>query len=56
MRVVIEVDDIDRLADVLSKRGTSFISPRATSVAGLPYGKCFLVKDPNGHAVMLVQR
>lgn len=56
IRVVLEVDDIDRLAEALTQRGAGFISPRVLAVAGIPYAKSLLVKDPDGHAVMLVQR
>lgn len=56
VRVVLEVDDIDRLADELTKKHDSFISPQVVSLSGTTFSKSLLVKDPDGHAVMLVQR
>ncbi len=55
-RVVLEVDDLDRVADELGRGNTSFVSPQVVSLNGAAFSKCLLVKDPDGHVVMLVQR
>jgi catechol 2,3-dioxygenase-like lactoylglutathione lyase family enzyme len=54
-RTVIEVDDLDDLATKLQQANVSFISPRVVNVTGQPYGRQLMVKDPDGHAVLLVQ-
>jgi catechol 2,3-dioxygenase-like lactoylglutathione lyase family enzyme len=54
-RTVIEVDDLDRLTMRLQGSGVTFISPQAMSVAGAPWSKGLMVKDPDGHAVLLVE-
>ena len=54
-RTVIEVDDVDALAGKLQAGGVSFISPRSVSVPGMPWSKGLMVRDPDGHAVLLVQ-
>jgi catechol 2,3-dioxygenase-like lactoylglutathione lyase family enzyme len=56
VRLVLEVDNIDELADTLTKQNVVFVSPRVTALPDEPYGKCLTVKDPDGHLVMLVQR
>lgn len=56
MRVVFEVDDVENLAAALTRNNVAFVSPRVTQVGGAPVGKGLLVKDPDGHAVMLLQR
>jgi catechol 2,3-dioxygenase-like lactoylglutathione lyase family enzyme len=55
-RLVLEVDNIDQLAEQLSKQSVTFISPRVIAVPGEAYEKCLMVKDPDGHMVMLVQQ
>ena len=54
-RTVIEVDDLDRLTTRLQGSGVTFISPAAIAVAGAPWSKGLMVKDPDGHAVLLVE-
>jgi catechol 2,3-dioxygenase-like lactoylglutathione lyase family enzyme len=54
-RTVIEVDNLDELTTKLQGNGVTFISPQAISVAGAPWNKGLMVKDPDGHAVLLVQ-
>jgi catechol 2,3-dioxygenase-like lactoylglutathione lyase family enzyme len=54
-RTVVEVDDLDGLTDKLQSRGVAFISPRVASVRGMPWRKGLMVKDPDGHAVLLVE-
>ena len=55
-RTVVEVDDLDALAAKLQSHGVSFISPEPVAVAGEAWSKALMVKDPDGHAVLLVQR
>jgi catechol 2,3-dioxygenase-like lactoylglutathione lyase family enzyme len=56
VRVVLEVDDIDGLVDALERRSaTSRASPVACAAVSA-FGKCRLVRDPDGHVLMLVQR
>jgi len=50
------VDDLNALAAKLQNSGVSFISPQPVAVAGEPWSKALMVKDPDGHAVMLVER
>jgi catechol 2,3-dioxygenase-like lactoylglutathione lyase family enzyme len=54
-RTVVEVDDLDGLAQRLQSSNVAFISPRVTSVQGMPWRKGLMVKDPDGHAVLLVE-
>jgi catechol 2,3-dioxygenase-like lactoylglutathione lyase family enzyme len=54
-RTVIEVDDVDALAGKLQAGGVSFISPRSVRVPGMHWSKGLMVRDPDGHAVLLVQ-
>lgn len=55
-RVVLEVDDLDRLVDALSVNNAVFVSPRPVRLEGALNARGLIVKDPDGHAVMLVQR
>lgn len=54
-RTVVEVDDVDALAPALQAAGVRFISPRPVTVAGMPWSKGLMVRDPDGHVVLLVQ-
>ena len=54
-RTVIEVDNLDELTARLQGHGVTFISPQAIAVSGAPWNKGLMVKDPDGHAVLLVQ-
>lgn len=56
VHVVLEVDDIDGVVARLTRSNASFISPGVVSAHAMAFDKCALVKDPDGHAVMLVQR
>jgi catechol 2,3-dioxygenase-like lactoylglutathione lyase family enzyme len=56
VHIVLEVDDLDRLVEQLSRSNTQFISPRPMRVSGTPFGLGVMVKDPDGHAALLVQR
>jgi len=55
-RTVVEVDDLSALAIRLQSNGVSFISPEPVAVAGQSWSKELMVKDPDGHAVMLIER
>jgi len=54
-RTVIQVDDLDGLVTKLQDGGVTFISPQVVSVSGEPWTKALMVKDPDGHAVLLVE-
>jgi catechol 2,3-dioxygenase-like lactoylglutathione lyase family enzyme len=54
-RTVVEVDDVEALAERLQAGQVSFISPRALAVPGMPWSKGLMVRDPDGHAVLLVE-
>ncbi len=54
VRIVIEVDALDALVEQLSDAGVAFVSPRPVRLGASAHG--LIVKDPDGHAVMLVQR
>jgi catechol 2,3-dioxygenase-like lactoylglutathione lyase family enzyme len=55
MRVVLEVADLAALLPKLEARKVRFVSPRIVDLRGMPYRKGLMVKDPDGHAVLLVQ-
>ncbi len=55
-RVVVEVDELGSLVPRLQQHNVKFISPEVVQVTGADYSKGLLVKDPDGHAVLLVQR
>ena len=55
MYAVIQVDDLDGLVTKLQGGGVTFISPQVVSVSGEPWTKALMVKDPDGHAVLLVE-
>ena len=48
-------DDLDSLVLKLQSGGVSFISPQVVSVSGEAWSRGLMVKDPDGHAVLLVQ-
>jgi len=54
-RTVVEVEDLPALADKLQAANVTFISPRVVEVRGMPWSKGLMVKDPDGHAVLLVE-
>ncbi len=56
VRIVLEVDDIEHLVIQLTQNNARFISPRPAPVSGTPFAKAVMVKDPDDHAVLLVQR
>jgi catechol 2,3-dioxygenase-like lactoylglutathione lyase family enzyme len=53
---VLEVDDLDALVPRLEQAKVVFVSPRVVERSGMPFRKGLMVKDPDGHAVMLVRR
>ncbi len=55
-RVVLEVDDLAGLVKKLQEQNVTFVSPDVTTIGGQDYSKGLLIKDPDGHAVLLVQR
>lgn len=55
VRTVIEVEGIDELSQRLTQAGVAFVSPRVVRVTGQPYARQLMVKDPDGHAVLLVE-
>jgi catechol 2,3-dioxygenase-like lactoylglutathione lyase family enzyme len=55
-RVILEVDDLVGLVKKLQEKNVAFVSPDVTPVNGRGYSMGLIVKDPDGHAVMLVQK
>lgn len=55
-RVVVEVDDLRALVDKLQRHGVTFVSPDVVTLDNQPYRHYLTVKDPDGHAVVLVQK
>ena len=49
------MDDFDVLAAKLQTANVAFDSPRIVEVAGQPYRRQLMVRDPDGHPVLLVQ-
>jgi catechol 2,3-dioxygenase-like lactoylglutathione lyase family enzyme len=54
-RTVVAVDDLRALADKLQAANVVFISPRVVDLRGANWSEGLIVKDPDGHAVLLVQ-
>jgi catechol 2,3-dioxygenase-like lactoylglutathione lyase family enzyme len=52
------VDDVQAAADVLRAAGVRFVSPDVTTVSetGLGFTRATIVRDPDGHAMRLMQR
>ena len=55
-RCIVEVDDLRSLITRLQNTNVTFISPDIIAVAGAPYSQALMVKDPDGHALLLVQK
>ena len=55
-RLIVEVDDLRGLMTQLQNNNVTFISPEIVTVAATPYTQALMVKDPDGHALLLVQR
>lgn len=56
VHLVLEVDDLDAVINELQRNNVTFVSPQAVAVSGLPFSKGLMVRDPDGHALLLVQR
>jgi catechol 2,3-dioxygenase-like lactoylglutathione lyase family enzyme len=56
VHIILQVDDVARLADELSKKNVAFISPQTIAVKELQCNQCLMVKDPDGHAMLLVDK
>jgi catechol 2,3-dioxygenase-like lactoylglutathione lyase family enzyme len=56
VRIVIEVEGLDALVEQLSQAGVAFVSPRPVQLGVSAMARGLIVRDPDGHAVMLVQR
>lgn len=54
-RTVIETDDLEPLAARLRQARVPFVSTGVVRLPGHPYRRQLLVRDPDGHAVLLVQ-
>jgi catechol 2,3-dioxygenase-like lactoylglutathione lyase family enzyme len=53
---VLEVDDLEALVPRLKRAKVAFVSPRVVTLSAMPFTKGLMVKDPDGHAVLLVER
>ncbi len=56
VHIVLQVDDIKELTEELTKKNVVFISPQALPIKELQCNQCLMVKDPDGHAVLLVDK
>ncbi|PPC87748.1 MAG: glyoxalase [Methylotenera sp.] len=56
VHIVLQVDNINQLTEELTKKHVAFISPQALAVKELQCNQCLMVKDPDGHAVLLVDQ
>jgi len=56
VHIVLHVDDMAQLTEELTKNNVAFISPQALAVKELLCNQCLMVKDPDGHAVFLVDQ
>ena len=52
---VFENDDLDALETTLQSHGVTFISPRIVRLDGGGWQRGLMVKDPDGHPVLLVE-
>lgn len=55
-RLVLEVDDLTNLVEKLQQKNVTFVSPDIVALSNPQYSKGLVVKDPDGHAVLLVQK
>jgi catechol 2,3-dioxygenase-like lactoylglutathione lyase family enzyme len=55
VHAVLEVDDMGSVVTQLQRNNVSFISPDVVSVNSLGYSKGLMVKDPDGHVLLLIQ-
>jgi catechol 2,3-dioxygenase-like lactoylglutathione lyase family enzyme len=54
-RTVVQVSDLEGLAQKLQAHNVTFISPSVVALSGQDWTKGLMVKDPDGHAVLLVE-
>lgn len=54
VHTVLQVDNLADLAERLGKQGAAFISPQIIELD--QHGKSLMVRDPDGHAVLLVEQ
>lgn len=55
-RSIVEVDNLRGLMMQLQNNNVTFISPDIVTVTGTSYSQALMVKDPDGHALLLVQK
>jgi len=57
MQIELVVNDIEQAVDILRQNGVQFVSPRLVQFtdSSCPYRQGCLVKDPNGHAMLLIR-
>ncbi|OQW70568.1 MAG: hypothetical protein BVN34_00845 [Proteobacteria bacterium ST_bin12] len=56
VHIVLQVDNLSQLTEELTKKNVAFISSQALPVKELQCKQCLMVKDPDGHAVLLVDQ
>lgn len=56
MHSVLEVENLGALVPRLERAEVAFVSPRVVTLSAMPFTKGLMVKDPDGHAVLLVER
>ncbi|MEG4214321.1 VOC family protein [Microcoleus sp. Pol14C6] len=58
MQVELIVNDLEQLLEKLRQNGVEFVSPGLVHFSdnSSSYRQCFLVKDPNGHAILLTSQ
>jgi catechol 2,3-dioxygenase-like lactoylglutathione lyase family enzyme len=56
VHIVLQVDNMKQLTEEFTKKQVVFISPQALAVKELQCNQCLMVKDPDGHAVLLVDK
>ncbi|MEH2441619.1 VOC family protein [Nostoc sp.] len=56
MQIELVVNDIEQAVEILRQNEVQFISPRVVQFtdSGSPYRKGCLVKDPDGHAILII--
>ncbi|WP_104900562.1 VOC family protein [Nostoc sp. 'Peltigera membranacea cyanobiont' N6] len=56
MQIELVVNDIEQVVEILRQNEVQFISPRVVQFtdSGSPYRKGCLVKDPDGHAILII--
>ena len=54
-RLVIRVDDLQALVERLQEGNVAFVSPEPVRPGSMAGGRGLMVKDPDGHALLLVE-